>query len=77
MFKVLFVCGLIVGVQSNITKLVNITQGPVLGYKAQDAEVFEFYGIPYATAPTGRDKFKVGNKHFSINNLPMSSLSKT
>ncbi|CAK1600059.1 unnamed protein product [Parnassius mnemosyne] len=39
-------------------KLVNIAQGPVRGYKAQYDNFFAFYGIPYATAPTGDHKFK-------------------
>ncbi|KAL0810967.1 hypothetical protein ABMA28_010261 [Loxostege sticticalis] len=58
MLVILFACGLIGGIRADISKLVNLTQGPVLGYKANDAELFEFYGIPYATGPTGRDKFK-------------------
>ncbi|KAL0860558.1 hypothetical protein ABMA27_009929 [Loxostege sticticalis] len=58
MFTVLLACALVFGVQSHSSKLVNLSQGPVLGYKAHDAEVFEFYGIPYATTPTGKDKFK-------------------
>ncbi|CAG9782833.1 unnamed protein product [Diatraea saccharalis] len=40
------------------TKLVQINQGTIVGYKAQDADLFEFYSIPYATAPTGTHKFK-------------------
>ncbi|CAG9782839.1 unnamed protein product [Diatraea saccharalis] len=40
------------------SKLVNINQGPVIGYKAQEADVFAFYNIPYATAPKGPHKFK-------------------
>ncbi|XP_013148740.1 PREDICTED: venom carboxylesterase-6-like [Papilio polytes] len=39
--------------------LVNTDQGPVRGYKAPGDDVFVFYGIPYATAPTGRNKYKV------------------
>ncbi|XP_041972306.1 esterase FE4-like [Aricia agestis] len=35
----------------------NIKQGPIRGYQAAEG-VFVFRGIPYATAPTGRDKFK-------------------
>ncbi|XP_046974910.1 juvenile hormone esterase-like [Vanessa cardui] len=40
------------------SRLVNLTQGPVRGYKDLDLDIFVFYGIPYATAPTGHDKFK-------------------
>ncbi|XP_013196054.2 venom carboxylesterase-6 [Amyelois transitella] len=36
---------------------VKITQGTVRGYKKIGSDVFVFYGIPYATAPTGRQKF--------------------
>lgn len=43
------------------SKLVNIKQGPVKGYKDPDFDVFCFYGIPYATTPTGADRFKVSN----------------
>ncbi|XP_041972174.1 esterase FE4-like [Aricia agestis] len=35
---------------------VNIKQGTVRGYKSDG--VFKFYGIPYATAPAGTDKYK-------------------
>lgn len=38
-------------------RLVNITQGPVRG-RLEDG-VYSFYNIPYATAPTGTDRFKV------------------
>lgn len=34
------------------------SQGPVRGQKESDG-VYTFYNIPYATAPTGEDKFKV------------------
>jgi hypothetical protein len=39
--------------------LVQTSQGPVRGYKDEAADIFTFYGIPYATAPTGRDRYKV------------------
>jgi hypothetical protein len=39
--------------------LVQTSQGPVRGYKDVAADIFTFYGIPYATAPTGRDRYKV------------------
>ncbi|XP_045503698.1 para-nitrobenzyl esterase-like [Colias croceus] len=38
--------------------IVNINQGPVKGYKLSGWDLFEFHGIPYATAPTGEDRFK-------------------
>ncbi|XP_038216132.1 para-nitrobenzyl esterase-like [Zerene cesonia] len=40
------------------TWTVNIIQGPVKGYKPSGWDLFEFHGIPYATAPTGQDRFK-------------------
>ncbi|XP_063834728.1 carboxylic ester hydrolase-like [Ostrinia nubilalis] len=46
-------------IEAQSTELrVDITQGPVIGYKVPDTDVFSFNGIPYATAPTGTDKFK-------------------
>lgn len=41
-------------------RLVRISQGPVRGYKEAADDFFGFYGIPYATAPTGKHRFKVG-----------------
>ncbi|XP_072936216.1 juvenile hormone esterase-like [Epargyreus clarus] len=40
------------------SRLVHIEQGPVRGYKAHDGNFYVFYGVPYATAPTGADKYK-------------------
>ncbi|XP_046975721.1 cholinesterase 1-like [Vanessa cardui] len=40
------------------SRLVQLDQGPVRGYKDVNEGVFVFNGIPYATAPTGRDRFK-------------------
>lgn len=37
-------------------------QGIVRGYKSDADDVFSFYGIPYATTPSGDDKFKVSFK---------------
>ncbi|CAG4922138.1 unnamed protein product [Colias eurytheme] len=34
------------------------SQGPVRGYLDANGEVFEFFGIPYAKAPTNTEKFK-------------------
>uniref|UniRef100_A0A0K8TVB0 Carboxylic ester hydrolase n=1 Tax=Epiphyas postvittana TaxID=65032 RepID=A0A0K8TVB0_EPIPO len=38
------------------SRTVQTAQGPVRGFKTD--EIFEFYGIPYATAPTGKNRFK-------------------
>ncbi|GBP31684.1 Esterase FE4 [Eumeta japonica] len=35
-----------------------LAQGVVRGHKHATRDIYEFHGIPYATAPTGRDKFK-------------------
>ncbi|XP_046974193.1 cholinesterase 1-like [Vanessa cardui] len=40
------------------SRLVQLDQGPVRGYKDVKEGIFVFNGIPYATAPTGRDRFK-------------------
>lgn len=52
---------------SGLTKearLVHTTQGPVVGYKEPGDNVFVFHGIPYATAPTGENKYKVKTGEF-------------
>ncbi|XP_046964417.1 esterase FE4-like isoform X2 [Vanessa cardui] len=38
-------------------RIVNIDQGPVKGYRAPHGNIV-FYGIPFATTPTGPNKFK-------------------
>lgn len=40
-------------------RTVELEQGFVRGEKFWDGDYYEFYGVPYATAPTGRDKYKV------------------
>nr|ADD97153.1 carboxylesterase [Helicoverpa armigera] len=37
---------------------VRTAQGPVRGRKRPTEDIYTFYNIPYATAPTGKDKFK-------------------
>ncbi|XP_063534741.1 esterase FE4-like [Cydia strobilella] len=44
------------GQDARESRVVKTAQGPVRGYKYD--EIFEFYGIPYATAPTGANKFQ-------------------
>ncbi|KPJ13741.1 Para-nitrobenzyl esterase [Papilio machaon] len=44
--------------ESKEVRQLNIAQGPVRGYKDAGDDVFVFYGIPYATAPTGPNKYK-------------------
>lgn len=47
------------------SRVVQIDQGPVRGYRDPDRNLFAFYNIPYATAPTGRNRYKVFNFHCS------------
>ncbi|KAJ0181320.1 hypothetical protein K1T71_003405 [Dendrolimus kikuchii] len=49
-----------VGVSANDSKIVKIAQGAVEGYRESD-DIFAFYGIPYASAPTGPNRFKAPN----------------
>ncbi|XP_049887141.1 esterase FE4-like [Pectinophora gossypiella] len=40
------------------SRTVRTTYGAVRGYRSPEGDLFAFYGIPYATAPTGPNKFK-------------------
>ncbi|XP_026485191.2 carboxylic ester hydrolase-like isoform X2 [Vanessa tameamea] len=40
------------------SRVIVTAQGPVRGYKDPIDDVFAYFGIPYATAPTGSQKFK-------------------
>nr|QOL02377.1 venom carboxylesterase-6-like protein [Glyphodes pyloalis] len=40
------------------TRTVELEEGAVVGEKYWNGEFYEFLGVPYATAPTGRDIFK-------------------
>ncbi|CAK1548594.1 unnamed protein product [Leptosia nina] len=40
------------------SRLVHLSQGPVRGYKDANGGFYAFYGIPYATTPLGRDRYK-------------------
>ncbi|CAG9782836.1 unnamed protein product [Diatraea saccharalis] len=46
------------GVVEENSNIVVIKQGPVRGYKVAGTNVFAYHNIPYATAPTGPNKFK-------------------
>lgn len=48
------------------SRTVTIEQGPVKGYIAPEGGVFVFYGIPYATAPNGTQRFRVRLNVFLI-----------
>ncbi|XP_063831076.1 carboxylic ester hydrolase-like [Ostrinia nubilalis] len=60
MYRLILFSVLIVSVYCADPKFrtVETEEGPVQGGKYWNGDFYEFYGIPYATAPTGRDKFK-------------------
>ncbi|CAH2229604.1 jg27435 [Pararge aegeria aegeria] len=47
-----------VSCENEDSRLVNIDQGPVRGYKEAEYGIYSFYGIPYANVPKGMDRFK-------------------
>ncbi|KAJ2943843.1 hypothetical protein O0L34_g8170 [Tuta absoluta] len=49
---------MIVQADNRNSRTVVIDQGPVIGYKDPEGGLYVFYNIPYATAPTGRDRYK-------------------
>nr|ADE05550.1 carboxylesterase [Helicoverpa armigera] len=53
---VVFVCTAVLA--DDEWREVRTAQGPVRGRKHPTADMYAFYNIPYATAPTGEDKFK-------------------
>nr|XP_049697925.1 cholinesterase 1-like [Helicoverpa armigera]WRX06145.1 CCE001l-like1 [Helicoverpa armigera] len=53
---VVFVCAAVLA--DDEWREVRTAQGPVRGRKHPTADMYAFYNIPYATAPTGEDKFK-------------------
>ncbi|XP_045533324.1 esterase E4-like [Pieris brassicae] len=48
----------IFSVSAEDSKTVELDSGWVVGKKYWNGDYYEFYGIPYATVPTGRDRFK-------------------
>lgn len=59
-YVILVLCAVSLSIQNEADfKVVNISQGPVRGRKDPDG-IYVFYNVPYATAPTGDNKFKVG-----------------
>ncbi|XP_045503697.1 juvenile hormone esterase-like [Colias croceus] len=59
LFKVGVFCTILfLGVKSLNYKIVNTIQGPVKGYESDIENVYSFFSIPYATVPTGLDRFK-------------------
>lgn len=45
--------------EENKLRTVVVEDGPVVGEKYWNGDFYEFYGIPYASVPKGRDRFKV------------------
>ncbi|KAM3955322.1 esterase FE4 [Aphomia sociella] len=61
MLRFLILCVLVSAIRSEEGKgkrIVDLDEGPVVGDKYWNGDFYEFYGIPYATAPSGRDRFK-------------------
>ncbi|CAG9782831.1 unnamed protein product [Diatraea saccharalis] len=50
-------CIVTVSSEGRVERVVKSPQGPVRGFKENEDDIFIFYGIPYATAPTGPQKF--------------------
>ncbi|KAI8421869.1 hypothetical protein MSG28_009801 [Choristoneura fumiferana] len=56
---ILITCAFTVAAQNvENSKLVTISQGSIRGYRNAEHDIYEFFGIPYATAPTGIQRFK-------------------
>ncbi|XP_063895869.1 esterase E4 [Helicoverpa armigera] len=58
MFREILFLVLVVNVLAEDYKVVRLDVGSVRGEKYWAGDFYEFYGVPYATAPKGRDKFK-------------------
>nr|UXP71939.1 esterase [Manduca sexta] len=59
MWKWTFVCVCAAAVLADEgSRVVRLAQGPVRGYRDPQGDLFAFYSVPYATAPTGPHKFK-------------------
>ncbi|GBP22145.1 Neuroligin-4, X-linked [Eumeta japonica] len=59
MLKVLLLFCLVLKVTAEEDfRVVTLDEGDVKGYKYWNGEFYEFYGVPYASAPRGRDRFK-------------------
>ncbi|XP_022817698.1 esterase FE4-like [Spodoptera litura] len=58
MFRFLVFIIFLINVLAEDVKIVSLDIGDLRGEKYWQGDFYEFYGVPYATAPTGRDKFK-------------------
>ncbi|XP_049878154.1 esterase FE4-like [Pectinophora gossypiella] len=60
MYRILIFCLFISNVfcQDKEYRTVVVEQGPVEGEKYWGGDFFQFYGIPYATVPKGKDRYK-------------------
>lgn len=55
----IFFCLLFVAFsEEHQSRLVRTSQGLVRGYKDPEEDIYIFYNVPYATAPSGTDRFK-------------------
>ncbi|KAG6453272.1 hypothetical protein O3G_MSEX008074 [Manduca sexta] len=58
MWRWTFVLYVSMTASAHVSRVVQLPQGPVRGYRDPGGDIFTFYGIPYAAAPTGVNKFK-------------------
>lgn len=56
---IVFPCLILSGISGDPeSRTVHLNQGIVRGYKDLHEDIFDFYGIPYAVAPTGPNRYK-------------------
>lgn len=73
LFSIFFVN--VFGDEDTEKRVVTLDVGEVIGEKYWNGDFFEFYGIPYAKVPKGRDKFKVSFKRmYSFKHLATNLL---
>ncbi|XP_013192221.1 esterase FE4 [Amyelois transitella] len=59
MYRILiFFCVFVYNVFADSVRVVELDDGAVVGEKYWNGDFYQFYGVPYATAPSGRDRFK-------------------
>ncbi|CAK1550133.1 unnamed protein product [Leptosia nina] len=58
MWPLILFCVLAVSADEEDFRIIKLDSGLVRGNKYWNGDYYEFYGIPYATAPSGRDRFK-------------------
>lgn len=60
MFRLILFLVFVTNVFCEDSRVVMLDIGGVSGEKFWDGDYYEFFGIPYATVPKGRDRYKVG-----------------